>query len=296
MWQFLLELKNILLAEVGYIVLFFVPPAAVVFTFHRRYRRDKAEAESPFDEIRRRPAGESARLEIERLTDKTDPWLMMLVVIPALLAVSWSLAKQTLTGTIVIFLFCASAAAFVQWKLTPLVKRRAAFRLGYHGERYVAEELNQLMADGFKVFHDVPFETHNVDHVVAGPSGVFAIETKTKRKKIHHGPERYVVVFTGERLEFPGGWNVAWLDQARLNARTLSQWLRSSSAEPVNAEPILTIPGWWIEPKGTAKDIRVLNPKQILGVVRSVPQNVLNPEQIQRIAHQLEERCKMKID
>jgi hypothetical protein len=296
MIQFLLELKNVILAELGYILLFFIPPAAVVFTFYRRLKREKAEAEAPFDEIRRRPAGESARVEIERLTDQIDPWLMMLVVIPALLAVSWSLAKQTVVGTIVIFLFCAIASAFVQLRLTPLVKRRAAFRLGYHGERYVAEELNQLTADGFRVFHDVPFTTHNVDHVLVGPGGVFAIETKAKRKKIMHGGERHIVVFTGKRLEFPGGWNIAWLDQARLNAKTLSQWLRSASAEPVSAEAILTIPGWWIEPKGAADDIHVLNPKQIRGLVLSRPQNALKPEQIQRVVHQLEERCKLAIE
>lgn len=207
----------------------------------------------------------------------------------------WSLTKQTVTGTVVIFLFCAIASAVVQRKLAPLVKRRAAYRLGFHGERFVAEELNQLMADGFRVFHDVPFETHNVDHVVVGASGVFAIETKAKRKKIQHGDERHIVVFTGKRLEFPGGWNIAWLDQARLNAKTLSQWLRSATAEPVSAAPILTIPGWWIEPKG-AGDVHVLNPKQIRGLIRSLPQNALDSGQIQRITHQLEEKCKLPVE
>lgn len=295
MWQFLLELKNTLLAEFGYILLFFIPPAAVVFTFYRRHRNEKLEAKAPFDEIRRRPAGESARLEIERLSEQIDPWLLVLIVIPAVLAVSWSLSKQTLAGTIFIFLFCAIASALVQRKLQPLVKQRAAYRLGYHGERYVAEELNLLMPDGFRVFHDLPFKIHNVDHVVVGPSGVFAIETKTKRKKIKHGANRHIVVFTGKRLEFSAGWNTAWLDQARLNAKTLSQWLRSAAAEPVEAEPILTIPGWWIEPKGTG-DVHVLNPKQIGDLVRSRPQDALNEKQIQRIAHQLEERSKMAVD
>src|SRR5207248_11280153 len=133
------------------------------------------------------------------------PWLMTLVVIPAMLAVSWSLAKQTILGTILIFLFCAIASALVQRKLTPLVKRRAAHRLGFHGERYVAEELNQLMADGFRVFHDVPFDGFNIDHVLVGPTGVFVVETKTKKKPMVGGKKQYRVIFDGERLRFHNG-------------------------------------------------------------------------------------------
>ena len=294
MLQFLLELKDTVLAELGYILLLFLPPAAVIFTFYRRQKSEKADAEAPFSEMRRRPAGESNRLQVERLNEQIDPWLLALVFVPVALALSLTLTKSNLTVIIILFLFCAVTSALVQRKLRPLVKERAAYRLGYHGERYVAEELNPLMAHGFRVFHDVPFKAHNVDHVLVGPSGVFAIETKAKRKKIKYGSERHIIVFTGERLEFPGGWNVNWLDQTRLNAETLSQWLRTSSAEPVSAEAILTIPGWWIEPKGTA-DVYVVNPKQIPGLIRSLPQNALNAGQIQRIAHQLEEKCKLEI-
>lgn len=294
MLQFLLELKNTILAELGYILLLFLPPAAVIFTFYRRQKKEKAEAEAPFDEIRRRPAGESSRLQVERLNEQIDPWLLALVFVPVTLALGLTLTKANLAVTIILFLFCAVISAFVQRKLQPLVKKRAGYRLGYHGERYVAEELNLLMADGFRVFHDVPFKAHNVDHVVVGPSGVFGIETKAKRKKLKHGKERHRVVFDGTRLEFPGGWNSEWLDQARLNAKTLSDWLLSSSGERVSAEPILTIPGWWIEPKGTS-DVHVLNPKQIPGLIRSLPQNALNAGQIQRISHQLEEKCKLEI-
>jgi hypothetical protein len=61
MLEFLLGLKNTILAELGYILLFFIPPAAVILTFYRKHKREKVEAEVPFDEIRRRPAGESVR-------------------------------------------------------------------------------------------------------------------------------------------------------------------------------------------------------------------------------------------
>ncbi len=49
--------------------------------------------------------------------------------------------------------------------------------LGFLGEQAVGEELNFLIADGWRVFHDVEFDKHpgqetfNVDHVVVGPEG-----------------------------------------------------------------------------------------------------------------------------
>jgi len=293
--QFLLELKNTILAELGYILLLFLPPAAVILTFYRRQKKEKAEAEAPFDELRCRPAGEGARLQMERLTEEIDPWLGCLILVPIILALWLTLQRPNLTLAIIGFLFCAIFSALAQRRLGPLVKRRAAYRLGFQGERFVAEELNQLIADGFRVFHDVPFDKYNIDHVVVGPAGVFAIETKARRKKFKHGGERHIVIFTGKRLEFPGGWNVEWLNQARLNAETLSQWIRASSAEQVAVEPILTIPGWWVEPNGTG-DVHVFNPKQIRGLIRSLPQNALNGGQIQRIAHQLEEKCRLAVE
>lgn len=45
-----------------------------------------------------------------------------------------------------------------------------------------AEEINQLMRQGFTTFHDVPAEPgFNIDHVIVGPTGVFAVETKGGR-------------------------------------------------------------------------------------------------------------------
>lgn len=294
MLQFLLELKNTILTELGYTLLLFLPPAAVIFTFYRRQKKEKAEAKAPFGEILRRPAGESSRLQIERLNEQIEPWLMILTVAPVVLALCLTLTKPSVTTTIILFLFCAVISAVAQHRLQSLVKDRAGYRLGYHGERYVAEELNQLMADGFRVFHDVPFEKYNIDHVIVGPSGVFAIETKAKRKKIKHGKERYKVTFDGAKLQFPSSWNDEWINQARLNANNLSQWLRSSAAEAVSVEAILTIPGWLVTRKAKG-DVHVLNPKEIRGVVRVVSQNPLDESQIQRISHQLEEKCKLDI-
>ena len=64
-----------------------------------------------------------------------------------------------------------------------VVKKYRDYSLGLMGERAVGEELNLLMAEGCRVFHDYPGGPNwNIDHVVVAPSGVYGIETKMRRK------------------------------------------------------------------------------------------------------------------
>ena len=49
---------------------------------------------------------------------------------------------------------------------------------GERGELRVAEALDDLRVAGYRVFHDLVRDGFNIDHVVVGPAGVFAIETK----------------------------------------------------------------------------------------------------------------------
>ena len=55
-----------------------------------------------------------------------------------------------------------------------------AWRKGAEGERGVARRLAALESKGFRVLHDlrVPGSKANIDHLVIGPTGVFAVDTK----------------------------------------------------------------------------------------------------------------------
>ncbi len=285
-----------LVGRAAYLLLPFLPTAALLFYFYRRRKKEISESEAPFDELRRRPAGESNRLRVERLDEKIDPWLMTVLVMPILFVLLLTFQKRSwialLSALFVAAIFCLIAAR----RLRPILRERAAYRLGFQGERYVAEELNQLLADGFCVFHDVPFDKYNMDHVLVGPNGVFVVETKTRRKRMAHGKEKHKVSFDGTRLNFPGGkWDTKPLDQARLNAKTVSQWLTSATSDQITAHAILTIPGWFVE-RSARSDVYVTNPKQIRSFVLNSTENPLTPEKIQRAIHQLEEKCKLPIE
>jgi hypothetical protein len=50
--------------------------------------------------------------------------------------------------------------------------------LGADAERWTSEELQKLPSRSWAVFHDIPLEYANVDHVAVGPGRIYAIETK----------------------------------------------------------------------------------------------------------------------
>jgi hypothetical protein len=284
----------ILIKEVGYVLLLYLPVGALVLWFYLNARKRKSEAVAPFEELQRRPAGESSRVRIEELNEKINPWLMPVVTTPVLLAVWLTLTKASLAVVFVFFLVSAVFCAIAYCRLRPLIRTRACYQLGFQGERYVAEELNQLVGDGFRVFHDVPFKDYNMDHVLVGPTGVFVVETKTRRKPLLGGEKQYRVVFDGQKLQFPNGWDTDALDQVRRNKKTLSQWLSSATGDHVTVEGIVTIPGWLVE--RTAKsNIYVVNPKEIRSLVVSLSGRPLTGAEIQRASHQLQEKCKLPL-
>ena len=65
----------------------------------------------------------------------------------------------------------------------------AAREFGADAERWTATELRRLDPQRWRVFHDVPVRSGNVDHVAVGPGRVYAIETKwtTARGRFRDG-------------------------------------------------------------------------------------------------------------
>jgi hypothetical protein len=78
-------------------------------------------------------------------------------------------------------------AAGAWWRLRFRPSPEAqAWQRGADGERHVAHLLEPLVRQGWGVSHDlrVPGSKANVDHVVVGPPGVFAIDTKHYRGRL----------------------------------------------------------------------------------------------------------------
>lgn len=194
------------------------------------------------------------------------------------------LRAMTVTIGVIAFLGgCFFIARRIRQKWQELLK----LKLGLDGEEAIGQELNHLMPLGFRVFHDIPCKDFNIDHVVVGVSGLFVVETKGRSKPL----EESEVIFDGERLQFPGWREVSPIKQVQASTRWLEEWISSAIGEQVRATSVLAIPGWYIERKTNDCAVLTVNGKNMAGLFQKFG-NRLRPDTVQRIAHQLEERCR----
>lgn len=136
----------------------------------------------------------------------------------------------------------------------------------------------------------------NIDHIAVGPDGIFAFETKVRRKPLDQGKggeKQYKVGFDGKKLHFPGYSTAGPIDQAKSNARTLQDWLNGTVASPVSVRPVVVIPGWWLE---VGDDWLRSGVQRAKGLADRVPGlgrgRRLTAEEVRQIAGRLEAHCR----
>jgi hypothetical protein len=133
-----------------------------------------------------------------------------------------------LTDQLVLALFVAGALAVVQ--ITGFFEASAvrAWRVGAEGERRTAAFLGPPREKGFVVLHDrkVKGWGGNLDHVVIGPTGMWAVETKNLDGK---------VVIRGDVLRIGGHRRDKIIDQARQEA-TIIQVVLADKLDSLNLE------------------------------------------------------------
>ena len=187
--------------------------------------------------------------------------------------------------TVAVYLTVGIAVfGFVAWRIVFAIRKVRNETLGLEAEMAAAEEINRLMQRGYTTFHDVPGgKDFNIDHVIVGPTGVYAVETKGRPKKARG---------TGKALHFPEWRETKPLDQVTANAQWLRNWLTKAVGEQVTVCPVLLLPGWWVERTGRG-DVLVGNAKEVAQMVGFDRGSGSLAESLQkRIAHQLDQRCR----
>ena len=81
---------------------------------------------------------------------------------------------------------------------------------------------------------------------------------------------------------------VFWVGRGGDSAPYLSRGV----GEKIAVKGILTFPGWYVTTRKMARNLRVLNPKQIQAAIASDKEQVLDVKLTKRIVHQLEQRCR----
>src|SRR5581483_2024516 len=173
----------------------------------------------------RRRAGESLSEERERRVYDNLPvvvflpftfWCVFLVA--SLQQSNPSLRRPALWLSIAIIFTILSGIWFT--RLFHLARR---FNRGERGELHVADVLDELRSEGYRPIHDIVGDGFNVDHVLVGPGGVFAIETKYRSGKGQITFRNTEGVFVGNRLE-----EKDCLKQAVMNAAAITELIHKS--------------------------------------------------------------------
>jgi len=275
------------------VIIFFVVMGLLCFLkLFKRSRR------SPLTRELLRGPGQSLRTKIENLNMDIASYLAILFITPIMFfstylsQIYFGAAKEN-NLTMCIYIFAAFVLmGFCLLKLWRLLKERTNYQLGLDCEIAVGQELNQLMLQGCRIFHDFPAEESkkkfNIDHIVVSRRGIFAVETKGRAKAV----DKETVIYDGQTLRFPKWTENKPIEQAKRNAKWLSKWLSNAIGENVSVRPVLALPGWYVYPKGSSGDVFVFNPKKPQLLIDILGKDSLSEIIVERISFQLEQKCR----
>jgi hypothetical protein len=130
--------------------------------------------------------------------------LMTLFSVPGLFVLPAGFARGFVAGGVCV----ASFALLANWVVN--VTGTAPTMMGDQGEQWTASELRKLRRAGWRVVNHVLLKTYDIDHVLVGPGGAYAIETKWSARRWEFDP-------LDPKIQDA-------TDQARRNARDLQLW------------------------------------------------------------------------
>lgn len=157
------------------------------------------------------------------------------------------------------------AGAMTIWgafRFIQLRRRIRALRQGRDGEMVVGQFLERLRTGGAHIFHDVPGDGFNLDHVVICSKGIFVIETKTHSKP---SPDARVT-FDGEQILVAGYKpDRDPIRQVRAESKWLLNTLKESTGKSFLVRGAVLFPGWYVDPvpDSVKRDTWVLEPKAL---------------------------------
>ncbi len=277
----------------AWMAVFYLPPAFVILWLVRTKRDHEARARQPFTDQPLRLAGESTREQADQLfEDGYQDVLLILIMCPVFsLMISQTPPARRLVFATTLLVLMSVFTVFLAVRLRKKIKKSWHYRLGAKGEQIVGRELDRLIGQGYRVFHDMPFPEWNIDHVVVGPRGVFAVETKAWRKPHKTADATAEIILDGDTLILPGNRpQTEAIAQADRSARALAKWILKMSAETVVVVPAVALPGWKLSIRRYG-EVAVYSATNMSEHLPKRGKQALTAEQIQRIAAQIERQC-----
>jgi hypothetical protein len=176
-------------------------------------------------------------------------------------------------------------------KIKRLKSRRRRLYIRYEGQMAVAQEVNRLVPEGHRVYHDFPTDRFHIDHIIVGPRGVFTVTATVVPKPAYRIEEH--AMLDGQRIVFGKKSDHRTLAYAAFQASWLAKWLLTATGEALAVQPILTIPGWRVK---TLRKSTVLTvePSAIGDAVSRFQGYRLSQKTIRLVSEQIEAKCRIE--
>ncbi|MGW7434914.1 nuclease-related domain-containing protein [Streptomyces sp. NPDC054849] len=148
--------------------------------------------------------------------------------------------------------------------LARMLRRRPdgdSWRTGLVGERRVGDELERLTRQGWRVLHSVPLPRQvDIDHLLIGPGGVFAINTKRHPQK---------TVWVGDDMvKVNGGKAQPYGIKSRAEAKRARKVLEKHCDFAVPVEPVLVfVDVLRVDVVATRVTVRVYQEREVSALV-----------------------------
>ena len=274
----------------------FLAMAAVLYALQKN-RHSKGFRSQTTQNLFRIP-NQSMLRQLDRLNLEINVHLVFIFLLPlityATILSHWVFRGVRPTEILISILsiLCLSFWGYCIYKIAKLISRRRDIKLGYEGKVAVRQELNQLVFEDYRVYHDFPADGFKIDHIIVGSNGVFTIETKTYPKvKSQKNTSGGTVSYDGRGLHFPKATDYDTIELAERQAAWLSEWLTHTAGEPLAVRAIVALPGWVV--KRTSSDgIPVVNPSQFSSLFEHIKPRPLSESMLNRIDYQIKEKCR----
>jgi len=197
-------------------------------------------------------AAQRFRDELERLSCSQSTYLSGALVFVMLFVAAYLLQAGHL------FAGYPSWQLYLQLGFLLLVSGYAAFRLGKtalarHQLQFlrdanvaIGHQLQQMSADGTRVFHDVGTSAGVVDHVIIGQQGIYAINVVARRsgKRAH-------ARLADNAIEYSNGKAKHSIVEISAKTTRLQKEFRQLLGHNVRVRSVIAIPGWDIGDQST---------------------------------------------
>ena len=177
-------------------------------------------------------------------------------------------------------------------KIRGMLKR---YRKGLEGERLVGESLNQLSNESTYVFHDIPGERFNVDHIIVSTRGIFVIETKHFNRDLcqefyYDGSMIYRVMKDGRKFLCP-----KLLPQIDGEARFIEHEIERRTDTKLPVVKVAILIGSYINSTENFKDYWLLNESSFVTAFRQ-SKEIYDASVVKLVATHIREMVKVDVD